>query len=441
MSQGTAEELHEKNSEIINQPASSNKSRDTEADRAICIKCGTFKKAALGRCSTCNFAPETSLDAAKSVLLTIEYFSNDELLGMSQNIKESGIGKIVFPANTIKEFVDTVEDKKSGREVCSMLEMNLLTTKRQGEAVEKSILGWRYMQGQGVPQDNGKAFELWTESATQGNAEAQFNLSQLYAQGRGVQQDYRKVVELLTKAAEQGLSIAQEVLGMLYVTGNGVETDQNKGIAWLTKAAKQGSKEAESLLRELNALNAKEANAMKPDYGLHLIKNGLEKQTSHYIYGLKIDHLNSLDENTLTTIANTISEGEIYAASFDIPAHLFNDLLKQLSESEKIGVQSWLTLDSDYFYKFDSPQTIKIIKATLGDLQTSAVGSKEEFVPLLIESFGKKTDTIFNIGDRIFHGKFGYGRIIHTDGHKLSIEFDQIGNKQVMDSFIELASE
>lgn len=436
--------LHEKNSaqdtEFINKSTKSYNSGEIEADRAICIKCGTFKSAALGRCSTCNFAPETSLDAAKSVLLTIEQFSKDELLEVSQNIKESGIGKVVFPADTIQKFVDTVEDKKSGRGVRSILEMNLLTTKRQGESVEKSILGWRYMQGQGVPQDDRKAFELWTESAKQGNAEAQFNLSQLYAQGRGVPQDYRKVVELLTKAAEQGLSIAQEVLGMLYVTGNGVEKDQSKGIAWLTKAVKQGSEEAESLLKELNALDAKETNAMKPDYGLHLIKNGLEKQTNHYIYDLKIDHLNRLDKNTLTTVANTISDGETYAASFDIPSHLFNALLEQFSEPTRSGVRNWLS-DDDFCYEFDAPQVLKVIKITLGDLQASAVGSKEKFVPLLIQSFSENTNTIFKTGDRIFHGKFGYGKVIYIDGNKLSIEFDQVGNKKVMDSFIKLASE
>ena len=180
---------------------------------------------------------------------------------------------------------------------------------------------------------------------------------------------------------------------------------------------------------------------MKPDYGLHLIKNGLEKQTNHYIYGLKIDHLNRLDKNSLTTVANTISDGEMYAASFDIPAHLFNDLLEQFLEPERSDVHNWLNNDDELCYEFNTPQVLKIVKTTLGDLQASAIGSKEKFVPLLIQSFGKNTDTIFKTGDRIIHGKFGYGTIIYIDGHKFNIEFDQIGNKQVMDSFVELADE
>ncbi|MCC7305026.1 MAG: UvrD-helicase domain-containing protein [Alphaproteobacteria bacterium] len=39
-------------------------------------------------------------------------------------------------------------------------------------------------------------------------------------------------------------------------------------------------------------------------------------------------------------------------------------------------------------------------------------------------------------GDRIFHDKFGYGTIIHIDGHKLDIYFEHGGHKRVMDSFV-----
>ncbi len=39
--------------------------------------------------------------------------------------------------------------------------------------------------------------------------------------------------------------------------------------------------------------------------------------------------------------------------------------------------------------------------------------------------------------DRIFHDKFGYGKIINIDGHKLDIAFESGGKKRVMDSFVE----
>ncbi|MGH1397681.1 MAG: ATP-dependent helicase [Alphaproteobacteria bacterium] len=48
-----------------------------------------------------------------------------------------------------------------------------------------------------------------------------------------------------------------------------------------------------------------------------------------------------------------------------------------------------------------------------------------------------ESGTIFTRGDRVFHDKFGYGKIIHIDGHKLDINFDKAGQKRVMDSFVE----
>ena len=45
--------------------------------------------------------------------------------------------------------------------------------------------------------------------------------------------------------------------------------------------------------------------------------------------------------------------------------------------------------------------------------------------------------TVFARGDRVFHDKFGYGRVVHIDGHKLDILFDSGGQKRVMDSFLE----
>jgi len=43
---------------------------------------------------------------------------------------------------------------------------------------------------------------------------------------------------------------------------------------------------------------------------------------------------------------------------------------------------------------------------------------------------------VFGVKDRVFHDKFGYGTIIHIDGHKLDINFDHTGKKRVMDSFV-----
>jgi len=39
-------------------------------------------------------------------------------------------------------------------------------------------------------------------------------------------------------------------------------------------------------------------------------------------------------------------------------------------------------------------------------------------------------------GDRVFHQKFGYGRVTAADGDKLEISFDKAGLKEVMAGFV-----
>ena len=45
----------------------------------------------------------------------------------------------------------------------------------------------------------------------------------------------------------------------------------------------------------------------------------------------------------------------------------------------------------------------------------------------------------FKRGDRVFHIKFGYGRILVADGAKLTVAFDKAGEKKVVASFVERA--
>ena len=43
----------------------------------------------------------------------------------------------------------------------------------------------------------------------------------------------------------------------------------------------------------------------------------------------------------------------------------------------------------------------------------------------------------YKTGERIFHIKFGYGRITGIDGNKLTVDFEKAGEKRVVDSFVE----
>ncbi|MDO8359719.1 MAG: 3'-5' exonuclease, partial [Devosia sp.] len=43
----------------------------------------------------------------------------------------------------------------------------------------------------------------------------------------------------------------------------------------------------------------------------------------------------------------------------------------------------------------------------------------------------------YSVGERVFHLKFGYGRIDSLEGNKLTIEFEKAGRKKVLDSFVQ----
>ena len=51
-------------------------------------------------------------------------------------------------------------------------------------------------------------------------------------------------------------------------------------------------------------------------------------------------------------------------------------------------------------------------------------------------TLGIQGRTDLSLGQRVFHGKFGYGTIAAIEGNKLEIEFEHAGRKKVLDSFV-----
>src|SRR4051812_47324995 len=54
-------------------------------------------------------------------------------------------------------------------------------------------------------------------------------------------------------------------------------------------------------------------------------------------------------------------------------------------------------------------------------------------------SLGNKGRIDLSLGQRVFHGKFGYGTIAAIEGNKLEIDFEHAGRKNVLDSFVSAA--
>ena len=65
----------------------------------------------------------------------------------------------------------------------------------QGDASAQTSLGWLYMYGQGVPQNDKEALKWFRLAAAQGYANGQYNVGPLYMMGRGVPQNYEEALK------------------------------------------------------------------------------------------------------------------------------------------------------------------------------------------------------------------------------------------------------
>ncbi len=80
-----------------------------------------------------------------------------------------------------------------------------------------------------------------------------------------------------------------------------------------------------------------------------------------------------------------------------------------------------------------------------GNLDYTGAGnwvSKPRYKTMTLENANSRVDmpenkVKFALGDRVFHQKFGYGRIIAMDGDKFEIEFEKAGTKKVIGNFVE----
>ncbi len=107
----------------------------------------------------------------------------------------------------------------------------------QGNAKAQSNLGFMYIKGLGVAQDDAEAVKWYRRAAERGVAQAQYTLGFMYSEGRAVPQDYAEAMKWFRKAAEQGYAKAQYTLGVIYGNGEGVPQDDAHAYMWFKLAA------------------------------------------------------------------------------------------------------------------------------------------------------------------------------------------------------------
>ena len=88
-----------------------------------------------------------------------------------------------------------------------------------------------------VKADPERAREMFAYAASYfGNAEAQFNLARMYLDGVGMQRDPKHGVRWLGLAAQKGQHEAQALLGQMLFNGDRLQRQAARGLMWLTLA-------------------------------------------------------------------------------------------------------------------------------------------------------------------------------------------------------------
>lgn len=103
----------------------------------------------------------------------------------------------------------------------------------QGNAAAQYNLGYCYVHGQGVKQDNEEAMKWFKSAAEQGQAEAQNLIGYCYF----FEEYYIEAVNWFKKAANQGNTLALGNLGICYYEGKGVTRNHDEAFRYLYKSA------------------------------------------------------------------------------------------------------------------------------------------------------------------------------------------------------------
>jgi TPR repeat protein len=116
---------------------------------------------------------------------------------------------------------------------------NFLPFAQRGDTEAQRRLG-NLMVHCAQPEDRAMGRSWLEKAADAGDTQAAYSLGGIYMNGNGVAQDDDKAFILMSKAANAGMMEAQGTLGYLYSSGRGTSKDAYQSVVWTVKAAEQG---------------------------------------------------------------------------------------------------------------------------------------------------------------------------------------------------------
>lgn len=175
-----------------------------------------------------NIVPEDDVDVMHELTLMF-----DALFGLGYITLESATKYINKYLKERLGFTDQIPDEMYKTAYDVSFKQN------GGNAGAQKNLGWKYYQGEDVPQDYEKAMMWYRLAAEQNFSPAQNNLGHMYESGQGVPQDYAEAVKWYRLAADQGHANAQYNIGRMYESGQGAPKDFAAAVKWYRLAAEQ----------------------------------------------------------------------------------------------------------------------------------------------------------------------------------------------------------
>jgi TPR repeat protein len=116
----------------------------------------------------------------------------------------------------------------------------LIRAAESGDGKAMGSLGWWYLWGKGIPNNDRLGVQWLQRGADAGNAAAMRNLGSCYAKGQGVEKDTEKAVDWYRKSVDLGDPGAMRLLGLAYESGKGIGRDIAQAVHWYAKSANLG---------------------------------------------------------------------------------------------------------------------------------------------------------------------------------------------------------
>ncbi len=106
-----------------------------------------------------------------------------------------------------------------------------------------------------------------------------------------------------------------------------------------------------------------------------------------------------------------------------IPSRFIEELPE--GSIEKINMGNGLSFRKESSESYDS----------IKQRYKSEDSAKQSSIPSMNTT--KKTNGNFTVGQRVFHVKFGYGKVTNLSGNQLDVHFDKAGTKKVIETYVE----